>query len=182
MSPSRQVRRECGQGKDYVRPVGCGEAGAEAQTLIQSPCWAVLGSAHWCASLVGSAYDVGLTGVPVGGGRSWAKVSWGPTLRCSVSRLPVAAGAQQAPSKGLALHTGFSISNSDKGSADSGRGRSTQLLPTVAHPSKGLGSVAPSSPRLWDAACRCQGRSSSPLRNFGDSTWIALARHPGWKL
>jgi len=51
-------------------PIGCGEAGAEAQMLIQGRCWAVLGSAHRCASLVGSAYDVGLSGrVPVGGER-----------------------------------------------------------------------------------------------------------------
>jgi hypothetical protein len=32
--PSRQVRRECGQGPEDARPVVCGEAGAEAQTLI----------------------------------------------------------------------------------------------------------------------------------------------------
>ena len=37
MFPSRQVRRECGQGPEYARPVGCREAGAEAQTLIQGP-------------------------------------------------------------------------------------------------------------------------------------------------
>jgi hypothetical protein len=39
-----------------------GEAGTEAQTLIQSPSVVVLGSAHRCASLVGSAYDARPTG------------------------------------------------------------------------------------------------------------------------
>ena len=38
--------------------------------LVQGRCCVVLGSAHRCASLVGSAYDVILTGrVPVGGWR-----------------------------------------------------------------------------------------------------------------
>jgi len=38
--------------------------------LVQGRCCVVLGSAHGCASLVGSAYDVILTGrVPVGGWR-----------------------------------------------------------------------------------------------------------------
>jgi hypothetical protein len=36
--------------------------------LFQGRCWAVLGSVHRCASLVGSAYDVSLT-EPVGGER-----------------------------------------------------------------------------------------------------------------
>ena len=35
MFPSRQVRRERGQGLEYARPVGCREAGADAQTLFQ---------------------------------------------------------------------------------------------------------------------------------------------------
>jgi hypothetical protein len=60
--PSRYVGRECGQGPEYARPVGFCEAGAEVQTLLKGPCWAVLGSAHRCAFLVGSAYDAGLTG------------------------------------------------------------------------------------------------------------------------
>jgi hypothetical protein len=55
MFPSRQVRRECGQGPENALPVGCREAGAEAQTLIQSPSLVVLGSALGCASLVSSA-------------------------------------------------------------------------------------------------------------------------------
>jgi len=57
--PFRQVRRERGQGPENARPVGCGEACAGAQTLVQGSCWAVLGSAPRCASIVGSAYDVG---------------------------------------------------------------------------------------------------------------------------
>jgi hypothetical protein len=56
------VRRECGQGTEYARPVGFCEAGAEAQTLIQGSCWVVVGSAHRCAFLVRSAYAVSLTG------------------------------------------------------------------------------------------------------------------------
>jgi hypothetical protein len=35
--PSRQVRRECGEGPENARPVGCREPRAETQTLIQSP-------------------------------------------------------------------------------------------------------------------------------------------------
>ena len=62
MFSSRQVRRECGQGPENAQPVSCREASAEAQTLFQGRCWAALGSAHQCASLVGSAYDVSLTG------------------------------------------------------------------------------------------------------------------------
>ena len=54
---------------ENARPVGCREAGAEAQTLIQSPSLVVLGSAHRCASLVGSGYEVGLTAASVGGER-----------------------------------------------------------------------------------------------------------------
>jgi hypothetical protein len=53
---SRQVRRECGQGPENARPVGCREASAVAQTLIHSPGLVVLDSTHRCASLVGSAY------------------------------------------------------------------------------------------------------------------------------
>jgi hypothetical protein len=34
--PSGQVWRECGQGLKNVRPVDCGEAGAQAQMLFQS--------------------------------------------------------------------------------------------------------------------------------------------------
>jgi hypothetical protein len=62
MFPSRQVLRECRQGPENARPVGCREAGAEAQTLIQSHGLVVLGFAQRCASLVGSAYDVRSTG------------------------------------------------------------------------------------------------------------------------
>jgi len=58
--PIQTVRRECGQGLENAGPVGCCEAGAETQTLFQGRCWAVLGSAHRCASLVDSAYDLSL--------------------------------------------------------------------------------------------------------------------------
>jgi hypothetical protein len=65
--------------------------------LFQSPRWAVLGSAHRHASLVGSAYDVSLTGrglsvaSPSGQGSSW-----GPTPRCSASRAPGRCGVFSA--------------------------------------------------------------------------------------
>jgi ABC-type sugar transport system permease subunit len=47
------VRRECGQGLENARPVGCCEAGAEAQTLIQFladpnlALWSVIAVAIW---------------------------------------------------------------------------------------------------------------------------------------
>ena len=62
----------CGASADRAprtRGLGCREAGAEAQTLFQAPRWAVLDPAHRCASLAGSAYDVGLTAASVGGER-----------------------------------------------------------------------------------------------------------------
>jgi hypothetical protein len=49
-------------GPEDAWSVGFYEAGTEAQTLVQGPCWVVLGSTHRCAFLLSSAYDVGLTG------------------------------------------------------------------------------------------------------------------------
>jgi hypothetical protein len=68
--PSRQVRRECGQGLENARPAGCREASVETQTLIQGRCGLFSVPLMGCASLVDSACDVGLTRRgPVSGNR-----------------------------------------------------------------------------------------------------------------
>jgi hypothetical protein len=67
--------------------VGCCEASAEAQTLVQGPCWAVIGSTHRCASLVDSAYDVSLSGpAPVGCQRCRQRARTDPRPRSSGQR------------------------------------------------------------------------------------------------
>jgi hypothetical protein len=59
--PSRQVRRERGQSPENAQPVGCREAGAEAQPLFQGP-RGLFSVPLIGTPLVGSPYDVAPTG------------------------------------------------------------------------------------------------------------------------